>query len=264
MIEPIDLIEAIEGNLFEAWEFLSTIPGAEYHKNPQMIRYIGGIPFPLCNSIMRANFASEKIDSQIEAAMAPIIARGLPMFWWIGPVTRPSGLGEHLTEKGLTPVEDIPGMAADLQALSWKESGLPGLTIRKVGEGDTLDAWMEVFRICFEVPEVAVDFFRKALEHAGFHDGVPYRHYIGFWKGEPVACSSVYLGRSAAGIYNVATLRPFRGLGIGAQMTLLLMGVAKERGFRTGVLHASAMGLPIYEKLGFKEYCRLAVYLYQP
>jgi ribosomal protein S18 acetylase RimI-like enzyme len=138
------------------------------------------------------------------------------------------------------------------------------LTIGEVGDGETLDAWMAVFRICFEVPDVAVDFFRKAMEHAGFHAGVPYRHYIGLWKGEPVACSSVYLGRSAAGIYNVATLPPFRGRGIGAQMTRLLMGVAKERGFGTGVLHASAMGLPIYEKLGFKEYCRLAVYLFHP
>jgi ribosomal protein S18 acetylase RimI-like enzyme len=141
---------------------------------------------------------------------------------------------------------------------------LPGLSIREVLDGDDLDAWMEVFRICFEMPDVAVDFFRNAIGHSGFHSGTPYRHYLGLWKDEPVACSSVYFGGAAAGIYNVATLPSFRGRGIGAEMTRRPMRIAREHGFGTGVLHSSSLGRPVYEKLGFREHCRLAVYLYQP
>jgi hypothetical protein len=42
------------------------------------------------------------------------------------------------------------------------------------------------------------------------------------------------------------------------------MQIARKRGYALCILHSSAMGQPLYEHLGFKEYCRLAVYLYQP
>lgn len=264
MTKPGEWVEAIEDNLIEAWEFLAGLPDVEYYKSAHFIRYIGGIPFPLCNSIMRANFSAEGLDRQIDEALAPILLRRLPLFWWIGPATRPAGLGERLAERGLRLAEEIPGMAADLHAAGGDDRGLPGLTIREVMDGDTLDTWMEVFGTAFEIPDVAVDFFRNAIGAGRFRPGVPYRHYLGLWKDEPVACSSVYFGRAAAGIYNVATLASFRGRGIGAQMTRRLVRIARERGMGTAVLHSSPLGRPVYEKLGFRERCRLSVYLHQP
>ena len=32
---------------------------------------------------------------------------------------------------------------------------------------------------------------------------------------------------------------------------------AREMGFRIGTLRASDMGQPVYERLGFEEYCRM-------
>jgi hypothetical protein len=51
--------------------------------------------------------------------------------------------------------------------------------------------------------------------------------------------------------------------GIGALMTVGPLRAAQGRGYRVGVLQASPMGLPLYRRLGFQEYCRVAGYLWQ-
>jgi ribosomal protein S18 acetylase RimI-like enzyme len=263
-MSAFDPVRAIETNLFDAWRFLSAIPNVEYHRSPKLIRYIGGIPFPLCNSIMGADLSAEAIDLQIREALAPIRSRHLPLLWWTGPSTRPAGLGKYLEQEGLTPADEVPGMAADLRAVPDTAPDPSGLEIREVGNRAMLDAWITIFRTCFEMPDIAADFFGNGIRSIGFHPDFPYRHYVGFWRGEPAACSSVYLGDTSAGIYNVATLPVFRGRGIGSALTRRLMRHAGERGIRVSVLHATPSGRPVYEKLGFTELCRLTVYLWEP
>jgi ribosomal protein S18 acetylase RimI-like enzyme len=259
-----DPVRAIETNLFDAWRFLAAIPNVEYHHCSKLIRYIGGIPVPLCNSIMRANLSAEAIDVQINEALAPIRSRRLPLFWWIGPATRPLGLGTYLQREGLIPVEQIPGMAADLHTIPDHAADPSGMEIREVRDAAMLDTWIEVFRTCFEMPDVAANFFANGICSIGFHPDLSYRHYVGFWRDEPAACSSVYLGDVSAGIYNLATLPAFRGRGIGSALTRRLMRLARERGIRVSVLHSTPLGKPVYEKLGFTELCRLTVYLWEP
>ncbi len=259
-----DPVRAIESNLFDAWRFLSAIPNVEYHRSPELIRYIGGIPFPLCNSVMGANLSTEGIEVRIREALAPIKSRRLPLLWWIGPATRPAGLGDYLEREGLSPSEVIPGMAADLRAVPDGAADPSKLEIREVRDAALFDRWLEVFRTCFEMPVVAADFFGKGIRSIGFHHDLPYRHYVGFCGDEPAACSSVYLGDGSAGIYNVATLPAFRGRGIGSAMTRRPMRLARERGIGTGILHSSPLGTPVYEKLGFRELCRLTIYLWEP
>jgi GNAT superfamily N-acetyltransferase len=259
-----DVVAAIENNLLEAWKSLSGLPGVEYHASPDMIRYIGGISFPLCNSIMKANFPAGDPAGRIKEALTPIQSRGLPMLWWTGPATKPADLGAHLERQGLTPAESVPCMGIDLRSIKENRLEASGLVIREVQNREDLHAWLEIFGVVFEVPDVAVDFFRRAMSYAGLRPDLPYRHYLGLWEDKPVACSSVYLGTDSAGIYNVATIPAFRSRGIGSIMTKWPMLVAKERGYGIAILHSSAMGLPVYEKLGFREYCRLTIYLWQP
>ena len=44
-------------------------------------------------------------------------------------------------------------------------------------------------------------------------------------------------------------------------MTIVPLIEAKKLGYRIATLHASKLGLGIYEKLGFKEYCTLSRYM---
>jgi GNAT superfamily N-acetyltransferase len=55
-----------------------------------------------------------------------------------------------------------------------------------------------------------------------------------------------------AGIYNVATPEEFRRRGLGEAATWAALEIAAERGHTAATLQASEMGLPIYERMGFR------------
>jgi ribosomal protein S18 acetylase RimI-like enzyme len=88
--------------------------------------------------------------------------------------------------------------------------------------------------------------------------------YIGWWHDKPVATSLLILGGGVAGIYSVATLPEARRNGIGAQLTLHPLLQARARGYGTGVLGASEMGVGVYRALGFSEYCWKRTYYWRP
>jgi ribosomal protein S18 acetylase RimI-like enzyme len=67
-----------------------------------------------------------------------------------------------------------------------------------------------------------------------------------------------------AGIYGVSTLPEARGRGFGAAITLQALLEARKAGERYAVLFASALGAPVYRKLGLHETpCRIGRYLWE-
>jgi len=94
----------------------------------------------------------DEIDTKIDVALAPFTARRMPMLWWIGPVTRPAGLGARLEAHGLTHAEDVPGMALDLVSFNPDLPTPPDLEIQQVADEGTLMEWSRVVATCFDVP----------------------------------------------------------------------------------------------------------------
>jgi GNAT superfamily N-acetyltransferase len=94
----------------------------------------------------------------------------------------------------------------------------------------------------------------------GLGDQTLWRHYLGRVHGEPVATTTLFLGAGVAGIYFVFTLPAARRQGIGAAITLAALREAQRLTYRIGVSGSSPMGYPVYQRLGFQEYCRIALY----
>jgi GNAT superfamily N-acetyltransferase len=83
---------------------------------------------------------------------------------------------------------------------------------------------------------------------------------VGYAEGQPVATAGMYRKGAVAEIGAVWTHPAFRRRGYGAALTWAALVEARMRGCTAAVLKATAMGYPLYLRMGFVEVCRMRVY----
>jgi GNAT superfamily N-acetyltransferase len=85
-------------------------------------------------------------------------------------------------------------------------------------------------------------------------------HFVGILGSEVVStCKVAYAGNTIT-LFGMTVLENHRRKGIGAVMTLYPLHLARKRGYRFAVLGSSEIALPLYKKLGFREYCKIRNY----
>jgi GNAT superfamily N-acetyltransferase len=70
--------------------------------------------------------------------------------------------------------------------------------------------------------------------------------------GTAVATAMTVVSGDAIGIYAVSTVPEWRGKGLGAAVTWAAVAAGRERGGTWSVLQSSAMGLGVYERMGYR------------
>ena len=152
-------------------------------------------------------------------------------------------------------------MAADLRNLSEKPAVPNGLQITTVENEEMLRKWIHVasvgFGIAQDVENIWYEFFADAACER------PFQTYLALLNDKPVGTSQLFTSAGVAGIYNVTCLPEARGQGIGAAITLAPLLDAREMGYRVGILQASSMGRRVYQRLGFQDFGKLSVYLWE-
>jgi GNAT superfamily N-acetyltransferase len=253
------LVAAIWANLFEWYRYLGTSPKAEFYDGPELTWVLTGIPMSFLNCVLPIQAEPDNVDAIIERTVAQFRSRGVTEFtWWTEPGTQPTDLGKHLMDHGLTYTDGGPGMAVDLLGLNEDLPTPTGLTTERVEDTEALRKWVYAANIGFELPETSVNTCFDLFTGLGFD--LPLRNYLGILNGEPVATSQLFLGAGVAGIYWVATIPEARRQGIGAAITLAPLREARAHGYRVAILHSSPMGLGVYPRLGFQEYCKMSCY----
>jgi len=258
---PTALITAIEENLFALIPTFGKWPQAEVYDGAEIKWSITHIPFAMFNSVFRARLSSQQMDPAIQAVIARASTRNVPILWWTGPQTQPTDLAMYLEANGFTHIGHEPGMAADLTLLNENWTVLPGLSFERVSDAETLKKWCQTCVKGFGMPAFVGGAFFDFMSHVGFSTSLP---YIGLLNDQPVATSLLVLAAGVAGIYNVTTIPEARQKGIGTLMTLTPLRDARTMGYRFGILHASKMGVNVYHRLGFQEYCQIGHYLWSP
>ena len=79
-----------------------------------------------------------------------------------------------------------------------------------------------------------------------------------------MGASTLSLGAGVAGLSNIAVLPEHRGRGIGAAVAAAALLEGRRLGLGLGVLSAGEVGLPLYERLGFREVSRHRTYVLWP
>jgi GNAT superfamily N-acetyltransferase len=257
-LAPTAVIPALEANLVASWRLFSRLPGAELHESPDLLWIATDIPFAPFNGVLRTRLRPHAVDSTITTILQHFVRRQVPMLWLVTPSTHPADLGEHLVAHGLVPAVDDPGMALALHTLPPDLPTPTGVTVTLVDDAASLRAWAS-----FADPPGVADALVAWGSAVGFAAERELYHYLGCLEGRPVATATLVLSAGVAGLYSVMTVPEVQRRGIGALMTVVPLRAARSRGYRVGVLQASPMGLPLYRRLGFHEYCRITGYLWQ-
>jgi GNAT superfamily N-acetyltransferase len=259
-IDGPEIAVALERNQWEFIRAFAAVPGVEVLDEPHVLRVATGVPSPLFNPVLRANVELEAVPELIDESRAWYRARRVPWSWYAGPASSPPSLVQELERRGFAKVAEPPGMAAALDTLDQLEPGAR-VTIVRVADRRTVDAWFGVFAPAFELSKAAALAFRDLIVAGGLGDGAPMRNYLAYEGRRPVATGSLVPAAGVGGIYNIATRADRRGHGIGRAITYALMCEAAALGYRAAILWSTAAGMPVYRRLGFEERIRVPTYL---
>jgi ribosomal protein S18 acetylase RimI-like enzyme len=195
---------------------------------------------------------AEDESSLVREMVAHFTKRGVKTFsWWVTHDVDFESWAAALQAHGFGVNNSTPGMAMPLANLP-EAAPLPqDFTIQAVSEEGGLRTWAHVFCAGFGLPESVADPYFELLAGLGFN--LPWRHYLGILRREPVATSSVFLSNGVAGIYNVAVLPEARRSGLGAALTLEPLREARQMGCNLSALQSSEMGYRVYQRLGYRQ-----------
>ncbi len=253
---------AMERNFAEEMiSFGRGLPGGEVHEDAELLWFFTGRPH--LNGILLTHFAQDDkayIDAKIEETLDYFKKRRVDVGWSVGPSTRPGDLADHLGEHGFVYGIDTIGMAVALHNIHDDVHTSSTLSIREALDSKTLLQLRDIEAQGFGgSPEIAQIYY-DAYVGVGFGKNAAWHHYIGYLDGKAVAITSLLLSAGVAGIYGVATIPAARRQGIVAMMTLHALHEARTFDYRIAALSPSEMSQGIYERLGFREYCRISHY----
>jgi GNAT superfamily N-acetyltransferase len=251
----------------ENWEnyhyCLGRSPSVELSIGRYLTWLITSMPDHFMNLVVCTELPSEGADELVASAFAHFQSLNIQKLTWLAEEGVPSlELKKHLLACDMTFEESLSReMAVDIACVPDALAIPTGLKIIPVEDGRTLEQWIHIASIGFGVPQqfekVWYDFFAEAV------CDLPFRSYLGLLHGEPVATSQLFLSAGVAGIYNVTCVPEARGQGIGAAITCAPLFHAREMGYQIAILQASELGARVYRRLGFQDFGKRIIYLWE-
>ncbi len=257
-----DWTRAIERNTAS---FLMTLsrPGGGADRHDEHLQWtIGGSPIDYHNAVVSARLAPGQADEAIRSVIGEFQARKVPGSWHLGPSMLPADLGQRLLRHGFVHAFDEPGMALDLASWNGNPRTEPVLRVHRVLSPADLAVWDETLAQGFGSGPEEAHWVADMYGRLGYGLGTPWRHYLARLEGQPVGTATVFLDDDVAGIYFVFTLPTMRGRGVGSAIMETLLADARAEGARLAVLTSSALGTPLYRRMGFTECCSIGIYEY--
>lgn len=254
---------AIKAN-WEAYHYcLGSSSNVELSIGRHLTWLMTDLPDHFMNLVVCSQLPSEGADKLIESTLAQFKSMNIKKLSWL---VHEGGLSAEtsraLLAHGFTFREAFATeMAVDLSTLPDELPNRPRLSIVLVEDECRLRQWIHVASIGFKIDEkfkqVWCDLFADVILNPRF------RTYLALLDGKPVGTSQLFLSEGVAGIYNVTCMPEARGQGIGSTMTLVPLLDAHRLGYRVGVLQASKQGYNAYRRLGFQDFGKLSLYLWE-
>src|ERR1043165_1648799 len=255
--------KAIRENWKNLHYCLGRCPSVELSVGRYLTWLVTSIPDHFMNLVVCTQLPTEGIDELIESALAHFKSLNIKKLTWLAEAGIPAiEIKKYFISQGLRFEESFgTEMAADLMTVPEHLSLADRLEIICIEDTESLRQWIHVASRGFGVPPEFENAWHELFAEAVFDQ--PFWTYLAVLDGKPVATSQLFLSAGVAGIYNVTCLPEARGRGIGAAITQAPLLDARAMGYRVGILQASELGYPVYRRLGFQDFGRLSVYLWE-
>jgi ribosomal protein S18 acetylase RimI-like enzyme len=250
---PMDFVSAIESNLHHFYEFAATSANLELVKEKDY-SWVRNRNSAWPNWIFRLN--REMLDQEefIKSLTCRIKNKEIPPFLVTLEPDNPEKFYALTAKYGMKQINRWTGMAItidDYKPLQEKGKRNP---ILEVLNRDVIGDWISVVNSSlFNSTTLEMEIVEKLYQRG------PLKLYLGYENKFPVSTSMSFETGSIAGLYMIATMETYRGKGWGTFLTEYAMEKCFQNNCRVIILHASAMGEPVYRKIGFKEYCKFGI-----
>ena len=242
---------------------LGRSPSVELSVGKYLTWLVTSMPDHFMNLVVCTEVPSAGFDELIDNALNHFRTLNIKRLSWLTEEGLPAREVKNCLEThGLRFDESFATeMAADLMTIKEDVPRPENLRIIPVEGEESLRKWIHVasvgFRVPFEFEDTWYEFFAEPACAS------PFRTYLAFLDGKPVATSQLFTSAGVAGIYNVTCLPEARGQGIGTGVVLAPLLAAREMGYRVAILQASSMGYNVYRRLGFQDFGKLSLYLWE-
>lgn len=254
----MDVVKAIESNLFGYLEAFGNIPQGQLFKTPELCWTHTG------SSLLNRAFAARldgNASGQIERVIGFYQSIQSPVTWMTGPSSTPEDLEDQLIQHGFRHLSDWPGMALPLAQL--EPFTLPQNFSYQLMDASDFETWTRIARPCFGLPEAAQSAFDAIFNALLLGEDAPFQGYIATMDRQPVSICLSYLRDNAVGIYWVATPSEAQRRGLATALTYQVLKDLEGQA-EWAVLHATPAGFKVYERMGFKTYCNIGLYAWSP
>ena len=131
--------------------------------------------------------------------------------------------------------------------------------LAEVRDADEADSFADVHRAL----RIEADQDPETVLHFASHGVLldPHVHaFVAYLEREPAACALAYRHEDSAGLFWVATKTSARKRGLGALVSAAAVDGAFRAGAKSVTLTATALGAPVYRRLGFERFSTRARY----
>lgn len=254
-----DMIGLVEQTWWSHLASFSLLEISSLEKKTGYTRVVTHAPSSFPNVVFGLDLEPGEARARIEEALGPFRELGLPANVWLGPSTRPAGLGQLLESMGLARSMFLKGMYRALEGLPG-EPPRAGLVFREVGGGPALARRVALMSRAYQIDPAYCPFFEEIYTKQGYGPGTGWRHLTGYLDGEPAVAASIQIFPGAVVLHNVGTEPHLRRKGLARAATLAVLDLARQEGREWIVLQATGAGAELYRSLGFTECCDLTAH----